>query len=322
MTFLTEKDVKAEVRRQLKAGSSLKAAVAFWGNGAGETLQLHDHGGKIEIVCNLMMGGTNPNEIEKLLKNKDLAVKQRDDLHAKVYLFDNAAIVGSSNASSSGLSYQDTDDLSWREANILATDAWTLKTISRWMDTIFQGSKAISNADLIKAKEIWSSRRALNRLPSPTGKTLLEIAKNNPAAFEGRRVFVTYCDDEDYDEDVKAAIAKKKIELNLPKNSNHLEAYQDWDDIPKDALLIEFHLRNKSGRVSLSSISRTPKNLKSVKLRSGRTIQFVSLESTIMGLTLGKKTEWDKAAKRALPELEKKGIIPLNEFAAKYFTES
>src|SRR3546814_19780320 len=95
---------------------------------------------------------------------------------------------------------------------------------------IFQVSKAISNADLIKAKEIWSSRRARNRLPSPTGKTLLEIAKNNPAAFEGRRVFVTYCDDEDYDEDVKAAIAKKKIELNLPKNSNHLEAYQDWKD--------------------------------------------------------------------------------------------
>lgn len=81
MEFLTEKNVRTTVRRLLADSSSLKAAVAFWGKGASEQLGLADHAEKVTIICNLQMGGTNPDEIDNMCKT--MSVFHRDDLHAR-----------------------------------------------------------------------------------------------------------------------------------------------------------------------------------------------------------------------------------------------
>src|ERR1700680_1254899 len=95
-----------------------RMAVAFWGEGAIEHLGLLGKRSAVTIICNLRSGGTNPNEIRSVMA-AGIHVSQCDTLHAKVYLFDNHVIIGSSNASANGLSFQGTEVSGWIEANVI-----------------------------------------------------------------------------------------------------------------------------------------------------------------------------------------------------------
>jgi hypothetical protein len=79
-------------------GDRFHCAVAFWGKRS-ETLIDSDRRRNVKLICNLKMGGTNPNVVRKI--PRDL-VKQIDTLHAKVYIGDNFAGVTSANASANG----------------------------------------------------------------------------------------------------------------------------------------------------------------------------------------------------------------------------
>ena len=96
-------------------------AVAFWGIGAGEDLNILRLGSRAKVLCNLATGGTNPREIANL-RNAGVRVLQSDDLHAKVYLFPGGAVIGSSNASANGLSLQGAECAGWNEANVFTAD--------------------------------------------------------------------------------------------------------------------------------------------------------------------------------------------------------
>lgn len=110
MRFLDERDARDVIARLAETSGRRHLAVAFWGRGAAERLGLLGRSAGQKIICNLRMGGTNPDEIERLM-TEGVEVRQADDLHAKVYLFDQAVVIGSSNASSNGLSFQDGDGM-------------------------------------------------------------------------------------------------------------------------------------------------------------------------------------------------------------------
>lgn len=128
-------------------------AVAFWGSGATTALGLdvaEPHERRISIICNLAMGGTNPHEIEKLRKLSGVEVRQCDTLHAKIYKFSDAAMVGSSNVSANGLSFEGPLVKSWHEANLVTTDEKTLVGITNWIDAL--PTQEIDDGDLELAK--------------------------------------------------------------------------------------------------------------------------------------------------------------------------
>ncbi|MGH9525888.1 MAG: phospholipase D family protein [Terriglobales bacterium] len=98
-------------------------AVAYVGKGAARMLRVQE--GDV-LVCALTLancrnGSVCPEELLKL-KRRGVRIHALDDLHAKVYLLGDRVIVGSANASLSGLD----------EAALLSTDAKVLRRARAW----------------------------------------------------------------------------------------------------------------------------------------------------------------------------------------------
>ncbi len=151
MHFLTALEAKTEIKRLMETSPTADLAVAFWGNGALEDLGINNRQAQLNVVCNLSLGGTNP-DVLKSLQNSPCkpGITQNDRLHAKVYLFESAAVIGSSNASVNGLALEGAELTHWIEANILVTDEEILKRIRQWMQELQK--RPITENDLTRAR--------------------------------------------------------------------------------------------------------------------------------------------------------------------------
>lgn len=141
------------VREKILSGRKGTLAVAFWGTGAAEQLGIdrRPSGQPLTIICNLTMGGTNPNEVRRLLelKNENVTVRQSDKLHGKVYSFPDAALIGSANASANGLSFEGPELSGWHEACLVTEHEDAVADVKRWVKTL--EARKISEDDLGKA---------------------------------------------------------------------------------------------------------------------------------------------------------------------------
>lgn len=82
--------------------------VSYWGIGAAEALKLADRAADVRIVLNVAHGGTNPEELEKLMKTLPGNVRVHPRLHSKIYASEKRAVLGSANASAPGLNWEGT----------------------------------------------------------------------------------------------------------------------------------------------------------------------------------------------------------------------
>jgi hypothetical protein len=153
MAFLSG-NCLTEAIREVLSGSDVRCAVAFWGQGADGLFQPVKGA---RIVCNLLSGGTNPAVIELLVKS-GANVKHSDDLHAKVYLSNLGAVVGSANASANGLGLEAGEQAYWVEAGAKLDNT---KVVADWFEELWRVSRPISNADIAGAKEVYKKRRAV-----------------------------------------------------------------------------------------------------------------------------------------------------------------
>jgi hypothetical protein len=239
MRFLDGADAQSELGRLIGTSKLIRIAVAFWGQPAPKILGLLDKNESPEIICNLKMGGTNPEAIEELL-NSGITVFQSDELHGKVYLFDSEAIVGSSNASANGLSLQDGEASGWHEANILVSEPPILNQISAWLDKLPR--RKITSDDLAAAKEAWSRRRRVAGILGPPSKiNLIDALRSRPSDFKGRRIFVCV-----YSEGLSTAGEKslKFARKEAGPLSDSIDGFE-WDDLPDFADLICFQQTGK-----------------------------------------------------------------------------
>jgi hypothetical protein len=144
--FLVGDELGDEIRKIL-AEHGVRCAVAFWGAGA-ETLVT---GTDARIICNLRMGGTNPFAMRMVKAD----IRKRDDLHAKVYLGKNKAIVASANASANGLGLEGVEQAGWVEAGTLTDD---VAPIAEWFEALWNGSQQVVKADWAAAERAWRAR--------------------------------------------------------------------------------------------------------------------------------------------------------------------
>ena len=83
-------------------------------------------------------------------------LKSHSALHAKVWWTPNAAVLGSSNASTNGLALEHETGSGWHEANVRIDDATTLNSISKWFEKLF-------NEGTASRKQISHGRKSFGR---------------------------------------------------------------------------------------------------------------------------------------------------------------
>jgi hypothetical protein len=221
-------------------------AVAFWGKGAIEQLNLEPKPGRrLRVICNLSMGGTNADEITDLMKLPRVEVKHSPWLHAKVYWTEQRCIVGSANASSNGLGWEGSEARSFLEAGLLVTEPALNKQIGEWVKELWTGSKTIGPKDIAKASRDSAFIRN-NRTSSPdesSGKVkfLRDALRSDAQNLADRRLYLRW---QFVTEESKTAskVAKKKRRDYKPFQRSH--AYLETTapirerDFPKDSQLI------------------------------------------------------------------------------------
>jgi hypothetical protein len=149
--FITDAALSARIK-EVVAGDELELAVAFWGKGA-EKLIKPRRGPKPKIICNLTMGGTNPEVIRTLMQKAE--VRQNDHLHAKVYISSNGALVASANASDNGVGLDNDGLAQWYEAGAELSDTGQART---WFNEMWERSWDVEDHHLHSAMEAWRRR--------------------------------------------------------------------------------------------------------------------------------------------------------------------
>lgn len=151
MRFLTGASLREAIAR-VTSSNTVSCAVAFWGRGA-ESLIGNPDGRKVRLICNLKMGGTNPEVIETLMK-AGADIRQSDRLHAKVYIGDSQAVIASANASINGLGLEGDELSGWIETGVElpAEDALL------WFDELWKHSRPILPQDIQAARRLFRER--------------------------------------------------------------------------------------------------------------------------------------------------------------------
>lgn len=187
--FLTGDVLSEEIKRVLN-GRDCRCAVAFWGRGAKQAL----FGGKklarsTRIICEIGMGGTNPLELGLLGAPTNKAVRHARGLHAKIYLSDRGAIVGSANASENGIGFSAGAGLV--EAGIfLRPTSAAFAEAKAWVHALFYGAEVVDQSALDLCAEAWRRRSKADGVQAgaerrPKDKSLLEAVWANPERFRG-----------------------------------------------------------------------------------------------------------------------------------------
>lgn len=118
----------------------------------------------MKIICNARSSSTNPYILNSLLKNKNIDIKSRSDIHAKVYIFQNKVLISSANATPNGLGSGTLEAASLVESKdaVDKTHSWYE---SLWNDKGSENVRDFSESDWEKLKSAWNIKNGRNKLP-------------------------------------------------------------------------------------------------------------------------------------------------------------
>lgn len=317
------------LHEQIQSSDTCRLAVAFWGAGAIEELGLYGKS-HARIVCNLKMGGTNPSVVEKLMTIAQ--VRHSDSLHSKVYVLDAFGAVGSSNISANGLSFQGGGSRGWFEANVVFGLGPLYDQAEAAFEQAWNGAREVSDDDLKQAHRVYSARR--RSLPfSEDGKTLLEAVTADPDAFESRRLYIWYAE-ENFTSEAEKALREEHLKSGLLKSSSSkpgsleagsekkLDAFEIYPgfaaSVPQDADVLCF-TRGPKGGWSDDGIWHLPLQPVSRELRNKNTMFFATKLDHIGGRSIGAPAAW-KAVLVQISEQEGVGVFVDLGFAVRRIT--
>jgi hypothetical protein len=257
MEIVTGPELFDELKSAVGKADDVRLAIAFWGSGALEAIGLRASQ-RIEIICNLSMGGTNPDEIERILKT-GAAVYPHPTLHAKMGLTGHFGFVGSSNASSNGLGLQGLEARRWEELNVIFSEESDLHRL----DLEFSRFKAeaempLVNNDprLVEARRQWISRQTNPVSGLVSGARLIDAVRIDPERFRDIRAYIVMHVPVSGDDADALVEAEDDVQKEFgPEYS----VYRNWPELPSDALLIDFIIER--GRAKYGGIWRLEPSL-------------------------------------------------------------
>lgn len=229
-----------KLKAAIKNADQVKLAVAFWGRDASNRLGLKP---KAKVICNLKSGGTNPDEIRKMLNDK-IEVRQHNSLHAKIGCIGNEmSFVGSSNMSANGLGEEGGATKGWEESNIVFPNLE--ENVEKRFDSLWNSSKKITQKCLERAEESWRKRQQANNTVAASrhkSESFRQLLENDPNWAKANNIYiVVYLTPTEEDESVLGRAAASAVD----KYGSKFDVYWDWADLPKDAYLINYHMSPK-----------------------------------------------------------------------------
>jgi hypothetical protein len=245
--LLREHELAPAFRKALKRAGSAVIAVPFWGKGAVKLLGL-DAGHAVRVICNLDHPGCNPFVIEELRKHK-VRVRTHRRLHAKLYATDAAAIVGSSNASTNGLTVEGKEAQGWVELNVASSEAGFVAGVLAEFESLWDSDETVR----VRAVDIKRAKARRAKLPPfralfEDDLGLFEAVRKMPVAFAD--VYLAVYDD-DLSKNAKGALgAFQKNATGLPDSVfdaasiKNAWGYQ-FDRMPEPAWLIDVSCKGK-----------------------------------------------------------------------------
>ena len=318
MKLVQGPELLAELKGLCATSENVRMAVAFWGDGAADALGINEGAAGLSIVCNLRMGGTNPREIRRLI-DLGATVKHSDILHAKIYLFDEAGAVGSSNASSNGLSLQGNEVGGWLEANVMFGPGALYAQASDMFEDVWTAAKKVTDPDLAKAQIAWDRRRrAGTGAIRPGVDTILKVLREQPEALTGRDVYITL-DFQDMSKTAERALAKARRETGLAEK---LSGWENWSDMPDSSDFICFVSRD--GVIQFDQMWKSPDKRHEVTFGKSGNIGLIYRSENVQNFEKpGPITEWRKIFRRIIKERGRDNIfcIEAGEFARQYLAE-
>jgi hypothetical protein len=129
-TFLSNETLWQTISARIKAASHVDAAIAYFGQGGAKLLALRS-GHRLVVDMSpptVRAGGTDPREVEKLIRRGVQAFTRRN-LHAKIVIADNSVISGSANVSRQSQQVLD-------EAAIFTTDQSAVRRAREFIDRL------------------------------------------------------------------------------------------------------------------------------------------------------------------------------------------
>lgn len=161
--FLAGNDLSYRIKK-VCSGDDVKCAVAFWGNNAEVTL-FHPpqiDAKKFKIICDISMGGTNPETIKQLGAPENPNLKHIEGLHAKVYISNSGCVIGSANASDNGVGFQNSPKhLEAGVYHLPGSKVW--EEVGKWFEKTFSDAKALDSGALEKCENKWEKRKAASQ---------------------------------------------------------------------------------------------------------------------------------------------------------------
>jgi hypothetical protein len=196
MVVLKGEHVLEEIAACIEKSASVKIAAPYWGEDAIERLKLErtTSPSKHQIICNLESGACNPRPIRTLIRVLGWTVLTNARLHAKVYIFDNSAIVGSANPSSNGLTDDATRRHGWHEVCVKLTDKRSVAKLRHWFESISHPpqSRTVTSKSLRDATKRFDANQKnahLNRIRS-ADESLSELLKGDQAEWWLNNLYV------------------------------------------------------------------------------------------------------------------------------------
>ncbi|PWE57273.1 hypothetical protein DEM27_06450 [Metarhizobium album] len=241
MKLLNGDDLRKELKSALKKATSARFCVAYWGKGAIKTLAARK--GKVEVICDLLSGGTNPYEIIEMRK-AGVAVKHLASLHAKFAVVGEWAYVGSSNISANGLGQEGQQSSGLIELNCAFTDRAVVASLNERWEKLDSAAVLIDNKMLNTAIENWKVRQlaslktnkknatlGVNQLPKSTHVAIYRHADKREVAR------------------MDAMLQKMRNEAQPEKQLlfDDIDLFSDWQDLPEGVPLICFAMSSEQG---------------------------------------------------------------------------
>ncbi len=248
--FLTKENLSKQIKNICK-GEDLKIAVAFIGINAEKNL-FKEKGCGAKIICDITMGGTNPKALEKLGAPTNKNLRSIENLHAKVYISNNGAVVCSANASNNGIGF--VNGPSHIEAGIFVkADTQVFKQVEDWFEGIWQKAKQIDDAGLNQAENRFQPRFDFGSNDECSLQDLID----EPRLFGDWGIVLTTDENStsEYERNSAKKIGQKEWDSSgsSPKEAN--DVYSDWGKDCKrfPEYCVNIHLDNNN-RMSIKVV--------------------------------------------------------------------
>jgi hypothetical protein len=312
-TFLRSLDVERAVKGLISGAARARVAVAYWGVGSSDRFNIESVAGNdILIVCDLMSGACNPREIERLQKALGKSrMLTRDQLHAKVWLTDRGAIVGSSNASANGLGFEGDELKGSIEANVFVNDPETLAAISHWFENdVVQEAREITTEDLREAHARWKRHR-ITRPERPLTGSLLDAIRTHSASLVDKNLFIWVYEHADFDRWADRA-------LKSEQKARHSSSIDGWQNVegpipPAGAYVLDFDI-GPNGKAKLDGLYQVLHDNPLVKEKKN-TLLLCMRARAFETYRRGNRKSWEDAATAAVRSSPGRDTWRIEDFA-------